>query len=210
MNRAYIGVAGQEPAARTADVAARGVDSDHELSNPIARVSVHGRVRGVVPRSNVPMMNMRPPQHGQGSECTRWSVMVEIALSWPRLTCPLLAAHHAAPWARKMSATSMGSPVSRRLRLKARKLPDKSSYPVTEPFDPGSLSVAISSLGTDPPSALPRQSRQISEGKLTRQTAPGRRSRQPNLTPQPPLPLWLHCDATTSVFLHLQFRYLTG
>jgi len=47
-----------------------------------------------------------------------------------------------------MSATSMGSPVLRRLRLKARKLPDKSSYPVTEPFDPGSLSVAISSIGT--------------------------------------------------------------
>ena len=69
---------------------------------------------------------------------------------------------------------------------------------------------AHSESGTDPPSALPRQSRQISEGKLTRQTAPGRRSRQPNLTPQPPLPLWLHCDATTSVFLHLQFRYLTG
>jgi hypothetical protein len=38
-----------------------------------------------------------------------------------------------------------GLPVSRRLRLKARKLPDRNSYPVTEPFDPGSLSVAISS-----------------------------------------------------------------
>src|SRR5262245_2540397 len=61
------------PAARTGDVVARGVDSDHELSNPIAWVSVDGRVRGVVPRSNVSMMNMRPPQHGQRSECTKSS-----------------------------------------------------------------------------------------------------------------------------------------
>jgi len=64
-NRACIGVAGRQPAARRRDSAARGVDSDHELSNPIARVSVAGRVRGVVPRSNVSTMIMRPPQHGQ-------------------------------------------------------------------------------------------------------------------------------------------------
>src|SRR5262249_14797601 len=88
------------------------------------------------------------------SAAVRQALIAEMARSWPRLTCPLLAAHHAAPWARKMSATSMGSPVSRRLRLKARKLPDKSSYPVTEPFDPGSLSVAISSLDPKRASAI--------------------------------------------------------
>ena len=77
------------------------------------------------------------------SAAVRQALIAEIARSWPRLTCPLLAAHYAAPWARKMSASSMGFPVSRRLRLKARKLPDKSYYPVSEPSDLGSLARSI-------------------------------------------------------------------
>src|SRR5271163_797365 len=32
--------------------------------------------------------------------------MADIALSWPRLTCPALALRQAAPWRWKMSATS--------------------------------------------------------------------------------------------------------
>src|SRR5262249_7032665 len=104
------------------------------------------------------------------SAAVRQALIAEIARSWPRLTCPLLAAHHAAPWARKMSATSMGSPVSRRLRLKARKLPDKSSYPVTEPFDPGSLSVAISSLGTWRSSSATQQGSSVVEGAADQKT----------------------------------------
>src|SRR5262249_46592761 len=42
--------------------------------------------------------------------------------------------------------------------------------------------------GPDPPSVLPRQPRQVSEGKLTRQAAPQRWSRQPNLTRSCPEP----------------------
>src|SRR5262249_20989542 len=69
-----------------------------------------------------------------------------------------------------MSATSMGSPVSRRLRLKARKLPDKSSYPVTEPFDPGSLSVAISSYGTLSPLTAVQHTCRLPEDERTCRT----------------------------------------
>ena len=61
----------------------------------------------------------------------------------------------------------MGSPVSRRLRLKARKLPDRNFYPVTEPFDPGALSVAISSHGTKPTtSALQNHTDEITRATL--------------------------------------------
>ena len=32
--------------------------------------------------------------------------MADITFSWSRLTCPALALRHAAPWSRKISATS--------------------------------------------------------------------------------------------------------
>ena len=32
--------------------------------------------------------------------------MADITFSWSRLTCPALAERHAAPWSRKISATS--------------------------------------------------------------------------------------------------------
>jgi len=52
-----------------------------------------------------------------------------------------------------------------------------------------------SSTLPDPPSALPRQPRQVSEGKLTRQAPPRRWSRQPNLTPKRLSLMGTHCDA---------------
>jgi hypothetical protein len=58
------------------------------------------------------------------SSAVRQASMAAIALSWPRLRCPALAARQAAPWVRKMSATSSagraaseGVYASRSLRL---------------------------------------------------------------------------------------------
>ena len=40
------------------------------------------------------------------SAAVRQRSMADITFNWPRLTCPALAERHAAPWSRKMSATS--------------------------------------------------------------------------------------------------------
>jgi len=56
------------------------------------------------------------------SAAVRQALIADITLSWPRLTRPALALSHAAPWARNMSATSMGSPVVRGLRFDGHNL----------------------------------------------------------------------------------------
>jgi hypothetical protein len=40
------------------------------------------------------------------SAAVRQRSMADITFNWPRLTWPALAARHAAPWSRKISATS--------------------------------------------------------------------------------------------------------
>src|SRR2546421_7967956 len=40
------------------------------------------------------------------SATVRQRSMADITFSWSRLTCPALALRHAAPWSRKISATS--------------------------------------------------------------------------------------------------------
>ena len=45
------------------------------------------------------------------SAAVRQRSMADITFSWSRLTCPALAERHAAPWSRKISATSQ--PVER-------------------------------------------------------------------------------------------------
>ena len=40
------------------------------------------------------------------SAAVRQRSMADITFSWSRLTCPALALRHAAPWSRKLSATS--------------------------------------------------------------------------------------------------------
>ena len=40
------------------------------------------------------------------SAAVRQRSMADITFSWSRLTCPALALRHAAPWSRKISATS--------------------------------------------------------------------------------------------------------
>src|SRR5271166_2116984 len=50
-------------------------------------------------------------QFSQRSTCppsaaVRQRSIAVITFNWPRLTCPALAARHAAPWSRKISATS--------------------------------------------------------------------------------------------------------
>ena len=40
------------------------------------------------------------------SAAVRQRSIADITLSWSRLTCPALALRHAAPWPRKISATS--------------------------------------------------------------------------------------------------------
>lgn len=40
------------------------------------------------------------------SAAVRQHAMADITFSWSRLTCPALARRHAAPWSRKISATS--------------------------------------------------------------------------------------------------------
>lgn len=40
------------------------------------------------------------------SAAVRQRSMADMTLSWPRLTWPALALRHAAPWSRKISATS--------------------------------------------------------------------------------------------------------
>ena len=40
------------------------------------------------------------------SSAVRQASMAAIAFNWPRLTCPALALRQAAPWLRKISATS--------------------------------------------------------------------------------------------------------
>jgi hypothetical protein len=40
------------------------------------------------------------------SAAVRQRSTADITFNWPRLTCPALAERHAAPWSRKISATS--------------------------------------------------------------------------------------------------------
>jgi hypothetical protein len=40
------------------------------------------------------------------SAAVRQCSIADITFNWSRLTCPALAARHAAPWSRKISATS--------------------------------------------------------------------------------------------------------
>ena len=40
------------------------------------------------------------------SAAVRQRSMADITFNWSRLTCPALAERHAAPWSRKISATS--------------------------------------------------------------------------------------------------------
>src|ERR1700681_3886384 len=53
------------------------------------------------------------------SAAVRQRSIAFITFSWPRLTCPALARRHAAPWSRKISATSRAgrdmAPLRRRL-----------------------------------------------------------------------------------------------
>ena len=53
------------------------------------------------PQAAFPQRSTWPPR-----AAVRQFSMALITLSWPRLTCPRLASRHAAPWPRKMSATS--------------------------------------------------------------------------------------------------------
>ena len=63
--RTSVAIAGREPAKESPAILSRG-DLDHDVSILITAGAAVGRVRGEVPRWNVSMMTMRPPQHGQG------------------------------------------------------------------------------------------------------------------------------------------------